>query len=78
MTIDIGAHDEAGQLLLAMQNMVNKLTALINDIETLVTAAVEQETSVTRSNWMDARATSSGCPNCSTAYPTSPTPASTM
>ncbi|MFM5209928.1 methyl-accepting chemotaxis protein [Aeromonas hydrophila] len=42
VTIDIGAHDEAGQLLLAMQNMVNKLTALINDIETLVTAAVEQ------------------------------------
>ncbi|HDZ8854218.1 TPA: MCP four helix bundle domain-containing protein [Aeromonas dhakensis] len=42
VTIDIGAHDEAGQLLLAMQNMVNKLTSLITDIETLVTAAVEQ------------------------------------
>ncbi|MGL5127780.1 MAG: methyl-accepting chemotaxis protein [Aeromonas popoffii] len=42
VTITIGANDEAGQLLMAMQNMVNKLTALINDIETLVTAAVEQ------------------------------------
>ena len=42
VTITIGAHDEAGQLLMAMQNMVNKLTSLINDIETLVTAAVEK------------------------------------
>ncbi|MGL5154687.1 MAG: methyl-accepting chemotaxis protein, partial [Aeromonas veronii] len=42
VSIQIESNDEAGQLLMAMDNMVKKLGALITDIETLVTAAVEQ------------------------------------
>lgn len=42
LTIQIDSRDEAGQLLIAMDNMVKKLGALINDIDTLVTAAVEE------------------------------------
>ncbi|PPA30311.1 methyl-accepting chemotaxis protein [Aeromonas jandaei] len=42
VSINVASNDEAGQLLLAMDNMVKTLGALITDIETLVTAAVEQ------------------------------------
>ncbi|MGB6189883.1 HAMP domain-containing methyl-accepting chemotaxis protein [Aeromonas molluscorum] len=40
--LEIHSRDEAGQLLEAMQYMVDKLGALINDIEQQVSAAVEQ------------------------------------
>ena len=40
--LEVSSRDEAGQLLEAMQYMVDKLGALINDIEQQVSAAVEQ------------------------------------